>query len=52
MKNYIITLKELFSGRNVEFDKAVAENRVKLIRHKDNRSEIVINGKSITDYTL
>lgn len=52
MKNYIITLKELFSGRNVEFDKAVAENRVKLIRHKDNRSEIVINVKPITDYTL
>lgn len=52
MKDYIITLKELFAGRNTEFDKAVTDNRVKLIRHKDNRSEIIVNGKSISGYTL
>lgn len=52
MKNYIITLQELFSDRNAEFDQAVANNRVKLVRHKDNRSEIVVNGKIITGYTL
>ena len=52
MKDYIITLKELFAGRNTEFDKAVTDNRVKLIRHKDNRSEITVNGKSISGYTL
>lgn len=52
MKDYIITLKELFIGRNAEFDKAATDNRVKLIRHKDNRSEIIVNGKSISGYTL
>lgn len=52
MKNDIITLQELLSGRNAEFDQAVADNRVKLVRHKDNRSEIIVHGKTIRDYTL
>lgn len=52
MKNNIITLQDLLSGRNEEFDEAAKRNKVKLIRHKDNRSEIRIMGKPLEDFTL
>lgn len=44
-KDYIIMVQDLLSGRNEEFDNA-DKKRVRLIRHKDNRKEKVIDGKS------
>lgn len=52
MKEYIITLKELLSGRNIEFDEAVEMNRIKLVRQKDNRYEFTVLGKPIKGYSL
>lgn len=43
-KNWITTIQALLNGRNKEFDAADKE-RVRLIRHKDNR-EKVIDGKT------
>ena len=45
MKDYIIMIQSLLAGRNEEFDKA-DKNRVRLIRHKDNRKEKVIDNKT------
>lgn len=44
-KDYIIMVQDLLAGRNEEFDNA-DKKRVRLIRHKDNRKEKVIDGKS------
>lgn len=44
-KDYIIMVQDLLAGRNEEFDNA-NKKRVRLIRHKDNRKEKVIDGKS------
>ena len=41
----IISIQALLSGRNEEFDQA-DKRRVKLIRHKDNRTEKVIGDKT------
>ena len=45
MKDYIILVQDLLADRNNEFD-ATDKKRVRLIRHKDNRTEKVIDGKS------
>lgn len=45
MKEIITTIQALLSGRNEEFDQA-DKRRVKLIRHKDNRTEKVIGDKT------
>jgi len=52
MKDYIVTIQEILSGRNVEFDTAARANHVKLIRHKDNRKEMVIRGEHINNFSL
>ena len=44
-KEIIISIQALLSGRNEEFDQA-DKRRVKLIRHKDNRTEKVIGDKT------
>ena len=44
-KDIIISIQALLSGRNEEFDQA-DKRRVKLIRHKDNRTEKVIGDKT------
>lgn len=44
-KETIISIQALLSGRNEEFDQA-DKRRVKLIRHKDNRTEKVIGDKT------
>ena len=44
-KEIIISIQALLSGRNEEFDQADIR-RVKLIRHKDNRTEKVIGDKT------
>ena len=44
-KEIIISIQALLSGRNEEFDQA-DKRRVKLIRHKDNRTEKVIVDKT------
>ncbi|MDY4853382.1 MAG: hypothetical protein SO188_11290 [Prevotella sp.] len=44
-KDIIISIQALLSGRNEEFDQA-DKRRVKLIRHKDNRTEKVISDKT------
>ena len=43
-KNFIIAIQELLKGRNEEFDKANPQ-RIRLIRHKDNRDIKIIGGK-------
>ena len=45
-KDYIIMVQDLLAGRNEEFDNA-DKKRVRLIRHKDNRKEKVIDGQVI-----
>lgn len=45
MKDYIIMVQDLLIGRNDEFDAANKKN-IRLIRHKDNRKEKMIDGKS------
>lgn len=45
MKDYIILVQDLLADRNNEFD-AADKKRVRLIRHKDNRTEKVIDGKT------
>lgn len=52
MKDYIISIQSLLSNRNSDFDKAVNNNRVKLVRHKDNRSQIVIGDKIYKNFSL
>lgn len=44
MKDYIIMIQDLLAGRNTEFDNA-DKKRIRLIRHKDNRDEKIIDGK-------
>ena len=44
MKDYIVFIQDLLIGRNEEFDNA-DKNRIRLIRHKDNRKEKIIDGK-------
>lgn len=46
MKDYIVFIQDLLSGRNEEFDNA-DKKRIRLIRHKDNRKEKIIDGRSI-----
>ena len=36
MKDYIVFIQDLLTGRNEEFDNA-DKKRIRLIRHKDNR---------------
>lgn len=43
MKETIISVQELLKGRNEEFDQA-DKKRIKLLRHKDTRGELDING--------
>ncbi len=47
-KNWITTIQVLLNGRNDEFD-AADKKRVRLIRHKDNRKEKIIDGKTYTN---
>lgn len=44
-KDIITTIQALLSGRNEDFDQA-NKRRVKLIRHKDNSKEKVIDSKT------
>ena len=48
MKDYIALIQDLLKGRNEEFDNADPK-RVKLIRHRDNREEKIIGGKTYYD---
>lgn len=47
-KNWITTIQVLLNGRNDEFD-AADKKRDRLIRHKDNRKEKIIDGKTYTN---
>lgn len=47
-KDWITTIQVLLNGRNTEFD-AADKKRVRLIRHKDNRKEKIIDGKTYTN---
>lgn len=48
MKDYIVFIQDLLSGRNEEFDNA-DKKRIRLIRHKDNRKEKTIDGKKYSN---
>ena len=48
MKDYIVFIQDLLSGRNEEFDNA-DKKRIRLIRHKDNRKEKIIDGKKYSN---
>lgn len=48
MKDYIIMIQDLLNGRNKEFDNANPKN-IRLVRHKDNRKEKVIDGKNYSN---
>lgn len=52
-KDIITTIQELLAGRNEDFDRAAAQkNKVKLVRQKDNRNEIIIRGEHIEGFDL
>lgn len=48
MKDYIVFIQDLLIGRNEEFDNA-DKKRIRLIRHKDNRKEKIIDGKEYSN---
>ena len=48
MKDYIVFIQDLLIGRNEEFDNA-DKKRIRLIRHKDNRKEKIINGRKYSN---
>lgn len=48
MKDYIVFIQDLLIGRNEEFDNA-DKKRIRLIRHKDNRKEKLIDGKEYSN---
>ena len=48
MKVYIVFIQDLLIGRNEEFDNA-DKKRIRLIRHKDNRKEKLIDGKKYSN---
>ncbi len=48
MKDYILTIQELLKGRNEEFDQT-PENRIKLVRHKENTSQLIVLGEPRTE---
>ena len=48
MKDYIVFIQDLLIGRNEEFDNA-DKKRIRLIRHKDNRKEKLIDGKKYSN---
>ena len=48
MKDYIVFIQDLLIGRNEEFDNA-DKKRIRLIRHKDNRKEKIIDGKKYSN---
>lgn len=47
-KDWIITIQALLKGRNAEFDKS-NKDKVRLVRHKDNRKSKIIDGESYED---
>lgn len=51
MKNFITTIQEVLSGRNEAFD-ATHPNRIKLVRHKDARKEMIIHGRVYNDFSV
>lgn len=51
MKDYIVFIQDLLIGRNEEFDNA-DKKRIRLIRHKDNRKEKIINGRKYSNSLL
>lgn len=52
MKDFIVSIQTLLTGRNADFDKAVKANRVKLVRQKDSRNEVIIRGRKVDDFSL
>lgn len=52
MKNYIVSIQDVLTGRNDDFDRAASENKVKFVRHKDNRKEIKIRGVKFENFSL
>lgn len=51
--NIITTIQELLAGRNEDFDHATAQkNKVQLVRQKDSRNEIIIQGQHIQGFDL
>lgn len=52
IKDYIVRIQEILSGRNEDFDNAVKLKRVKLVRQKDSRTEMYIHGKKYENFSL
>ena len=51
MKNYIATIQQILEGRNTDFDNT-AGNCIKFVRHKDKRTDLVIDGQQYNGHTV